>query len=83
MLCPQQLAYRLFLLSLCKGVLIYEMLVGVAPFHALDPMSTYESILACKVPVPATFSKVRHHATVELGRRTYSRYMKYLLFAAL
>lgn len=42
-----------------KGVLIYEMLVGVAPFHALDPMSTYENILACKVQTPVSFSKVR------------------------
>ena len=35
------------------------MLAGAAPFYALDPMSTYENILACKVHTPISFSKVK------------------------
>ncbi|CAM9896563.1 unnamed protein product [Ectocarpus sp. 6 AP-2014] len=39
------------------GVLVYEMMVGVAPFSASDPMTTYENILSRKVEPPPTFSK--------------------------
>eukprot|EP00904_Undaria_pinnatifida_P012131 jgi/Undpi1/8048/HiC_scaffold_24.g10520.m1 len=56
------------------GVLIYEMLAGVAPFYALDPMSTYENILACKVHTPISFSKsvkdiVRRLLKINKGKR--------------
>ncbi|CAM9531166.1 unnamed protein product [Ectocarpus fasciculatus] len=33
------------------------MMVGVAPFSASDPMTTYENILSRKVDPPSTFSK--------------------------
>eukprot|EP00752_Nemacystus_decipiens_P011818 g10487.t1 len=39
------------------GVLIYEMMAGVAPFYASDPMTTYENILSRKVEPPPSFSK--------------------------
>lgn len=45
-----------------QGVLIYEMLAGVAPFYAEDPMSTYENVLASKVQPPPFFSKVKKHS---------------------
>ncbi|CAN0459807.1 unnamed protein product, partial [Scytosiphon promiscuus] len=39
------------------GVLIFEMMAGVAPFYANDPMATYENILSRKVEPPPSFSK--------------------------
>ncbi|CAM9504623.1 unnamed protein product [Chrysoparadoxa australica] len=39
------------------GVLIYEMIAGVPPFFAEDPMATYEKILGSKVSMPDVFSK--------------------------
>ncbi|CAM9773249.1 unnamed protein product, partial [Laminaria digitata] len=46
------------------------MLAGVAPFYGLDPMSTYENILACKMQTPITFSEVRRMLRVK-GTRTF------------
>lgn len=42
-----------------QGVLVFEMMAGVAPFFANDPMTTYENILSRKVEAPPSFSKVR------------------------
>lgn len=39
------------------GVLIYEMVAGVPPFYAEDPMATYEKILGGKMQLPDFFSK--------------------------
>merc|ERR1712070_510272 len=39
------------------GVLIYEMVAGMPPFYADDPMEVYEKILSVKMMIPQHFSK--------------------------
>jgi len=39
------------------GVLLYEMVAGVPPFYADDPMEVYEKILSAKMSMPHSFSK--------------------------
>uniref|UniRef100_A0A7S1U5U3 cGMP-dependent protein kinase n=1 Tax=Phaeomonas parva TaxID=124430 RepID=A0A7S1U5U3_9STRA len=40
------------------GVLIYEMVSGLPPFYAEDPMEVYEKILSVHYTIPPTFSKM-------------------------
>ena len=39
------------------GVLIYEMVAGMPPFYADDPMEVYEKILSATMMIPQHFSK--------------------------
>ena len=39
------------------GVLLYEMVTGVPPFYADDPMEVYEKILSAKMSMPHSVSK--------------------------
>jgi serine/threonine protein kinase len=39
------------------GVLLYELLVGIDPFHEDEPMKIYERILVGKYRCPSTFDK--------------------------
>lgn len=39
------------------GVLLYEMIAGIDPFNADDPMSIYQNILRGKVKFPRKFNK--------------------------
>ena len=39
------------------GVLVYEMVAGLPPFYADDPMDVYEKILSARVSMPHHFSK--------------------------
>ena len=39
------------------GVLIYEMVAGMPPFYAEDPMQVYEKILGAKIAMPHAFSR--------------------------
>ncbi len=39
------------------GVFIYEMLAGIDPFNAEDPLTTYQNIIQCKVRFPVGFDK--------------------------
>ena len=39
------------------GVLIYEMVSGIPPFYADDPMEVYEKILSAKMIMPHHFSR--------------------------
>lgn len=40
------------------GVLIYEMVSGLPPFYAEDPMDVYEKILGVQYTIPRTFSRM-------------------------
>jgi len=56
------------------GILIYEMIVGIDPFTANDPMEIYQKILNGKVKFPRNFPKdakslVKHLVTADLTRR--------------
>ena len=39
------------------GVLCYELIAGIPPFYADDPMEVYEKILSSSVSYPSAFSK--------------------------
>ncbi|KAI7876489.1 camp-dependent protein kinase 8 [Mucor mucedo] len=56
------------------GVLIYEMLAGVAPFYDDNQFKLYEKIVSCKVSYPSYFSEeavdlLKHLLTPDLSRR--------------
>lgn len=56
------------------GVLIYEMLVGIDPFNANDPMDIYKRILSCDVNFPTKFYKdgrslIKHLLQIDLSKR--------------
>ncbi|OMJ75787.1 hypothetical protein SteCoe_25013 [Stentor coeruleus] len=56
------------------GVIIYEMLAGVDPFHDQDPMKIYENILNCRIKFPRGFDKVsksliKHLLVLDLSKR--------------
>ena len=56
------------------GVLIYEMLVGIDPFNANDPMEIYKRILSVDLRFPRNFYKVgrsliKHLLQIDLSRR--------------
>jgi serine/threonine protein kinase len=39
------------------GILIYEMITGIDPFSADDPMNIYQNILKCKPKFGKDFDK--------------------------
>jgi len=56
------------------GILIYEMIVGYAPFVDEDPMGIYQKILSGKIVFPKIFDKnakglVKRLLTADLGKR--------------
>jgi len=56
------------------GILIYEMLVGIDPFTANDPMEIYQKILNGRIKFPRNFPKdarnlVKHLVTADLTKR--------------
>ena len=56
------------------GVLLYEMLVGIDPFNANDPMDIYKRILSCDLRFPTKFYKdgrslIKHLLQIDLSRR--------------
>ena len=56
------------------GILIYEMIAGIAPFNDEDPMGIYKKILKCKVRFPSSFpsnakSLVKHLLVIDLSKR--------------
>lgn len=56
------------------GVLIYEMLVGIDPFHEDEPMKIYERILVGRYRCPSSMDKrakslVKHFLMADLSRR--------------
>ena len=56
------------------GVIVYEMLTGVDPFTASDPMTIYKNILKGKVRVPKNFDRnakslVKRLLVADLGKR--------------
>lgn len=56
------------------GVLIYEMLVGIDPFNANDPMEIYKRILSADLRFPTKFYKegrslIKHLLQIDLSKR--------------
>ena len=56
------------------GILIYEMLAGIDPFHNPDPMVLFDNILNCKLRFPKGFdctakSLVKRLLQIDLSRR--------------
>jgi serine/threonine protein kinase len=56
------------------GVLLYEMIAGIDPFHDEDPMSVYQNILEGELRFPRQFdpearSLVKHLLQHDLGKR--------------
>jgi len=56
------------------GVLIYEMLVGIDPFNANDPMEIYKRILSVDLKFPTKFYKdgrslIKHLLQIDLSKR--------------
>jgi len=56
------------------GVLVYEMLVGIDPFNANDPMEIYKRILSLDLKFPTKFYKdgrslIKHLLQIDLSKR--------------
>ena len=56
------------------GILLYEMIVGIDPFNADDPMQIYQNILKGKVKFPKDFdsnakSLVKHLLVADVTQR--------------
>lgn len=56
------------------GVIIYEMIAGIDPFHDPDPMIVYQNILSGKIKFPRGFDRaaksiVKHLLVIDLSKR--------------